>query len=197
MGRIGGIRSIPGMRRSRAIAGLVALVLAGALLLAGHRTYQRPHVDPVTGATRADAVLALGGTQGAAVYAEKLVAAGVAPALVLSDPYAGVPGFVTSACRGTGPRPTGYRLICFVPDPRTTRGEARELGVLSARYGWHRVVVVAPTYHVSRARLIMGRCYSGDLLVTDPPERIGVSTWVYQYAYQTAGLLKAALLRGC
>ncbi len=36
----------------------------------------------------------------------------------------------------------GPRVLCFDPDPGTTKGEGRELRRLAAQYGWHTVIVV-------------------------------------------------------
>jgi aminopeptidase-like protein len=44
-------------------------------------------------------------------------------------------------------------------------GEAELLARLAAARGWHRVDVVTSQYHVVRARLLIARCYRGQLRV--------------------------------
>jgi hypothetical protein len=93
----------------------------------------------------------------------RLVGAGVADTLVISDGRA--PGWdeANALC--------GSRAVCFRPDPYSTQGEARWIADEAARRGWDSVVVVTSTYHVRRARMIVERCYRGELAVVgaDPP----------------------------
>ncbi len=51
-----------------------------------------------------------------------------------------------------------FRVICFTPDPNSTRGEAEEVRRLARRNGWRRIDVVTSTYHVFRARILFRRC---------------------------------------
>jgi hypothetical protein len=126
--------------------------------------------------------------------AQALVEKGVAHELVVSNAYGPHDAQMNALC---ATRPAGYRITCFVPDPDTTRGEARGLSRLARERGWADVVVVTSTFHVSRARLIVGRCYTGRLRMVQSDERSGVLAWGYQLVYQTGGFLKAAVLRGC
>ena len=57
--------------------------------------------------------------------------------------------------------------------------------------------MVTSTYHVSRARMIIERCFDGRLEVVAARSHISPLGWAYQFAYQTAGYLKAAISRGC
>ena len=63
------------------------------------------------------------------------------------------------------------QAVCFKPDPYSTQGEARWIGREAERRGWDSVVVVTSSYHVKRARKIVGRCFHDRLAVvgTDPP----------------------------
>ena len=58
-----------------------------------------------------------------------------------------------------------FRVICFTPDPNSTRGEAEEVARLARRHGWRSVAVVTSDYHVFRSRLLFRRCYHGRLAV--------------------------------
>jgi hypothetical protein len=91
----------------------------------------------------------------------------------------------------------GINVFCFRPDPATTQGEAREIGRLAARHGWHRIIVVMPTPQATRARLRIGRCYPGQILeVAVRPT--GLWAWIHDIAYEWGALIKALVLqRGC
>jgi uncharacterized SAM-binding protein YcdF (DUF218 family) len=195
--RRGGVVSFP--RRRWILPTLIVLISLGLLIgIGGDRLYLHPRVDPLGAGERLDAVVALGGRSESALYAQSLVQRGVAPVLVLSDPYPypgqeGVP--VQQACAS---HPTAYRLICFAPDPSTTRGEAREIETLAKANHWSRVAVVSPIFHVSRARLLVRRCYrTGTLLMLPAPMPVSLPAWTYQYVRQSLGFAKAVLMRGC
>lgn len=99
-----------------------------------------------------------------------------------------------AACANDNP---AYQVICFRPDPATTRGEAEELGRLARSHGWHSVLVVTSKYHVSRARLIVQRCMPGSVRMLAAAGKPSVGGWLYQFAYQTGGFAKAFLHRSC
>lgn len=81
--------------------------------------------------------------------------------------------------------------------PPATRDEAREIARLAQANRWHHVVVVAPVFHLSRARMIVERCYPGDLTMIAEQASVPIRRWAYQYAYQTAGFAKAFTQQGC
>ena len=185
------------MVRRRWLGPALILVVMMALLIGvtGYRVYVRPRVDVLTATAPVDAVVAVGGLVETAMYAQTLVQQGAAPVLVLSDPYA--PDVAPEVHQACASRPAGYRIICFTPDPGTTRGEAREVRALATAHGWTRVAVVAPTFHISRTRLLVERCYPGTLLMLALPEPVPWYSWTYQYVRQTAGYAKAAAWRSC
>lgn len=51
-----------------------------------------------------------------------------------------------------------WKVICLVPDPYTTRGEAATLRDLAARHHWSDAVVLTDPPHVTRTRMWMDRC---------------------------------------
>jgi uncharacterized SAM-binding protein YcdF (DUF218 family) len=170
---------------------LLLLTLLVALVVAvGWPVYVEPQRETADAADPADAVLALGGNWRTARVAVRMVQDGEARHAVLSDPYQGG----LSWCRAT---PLPPDRTCFVPDPSTTRGEAREIARLARAHHWDDVIVLAPTFHVSRARFVVERCYTGGLRMVDAGVGIPWWMWVYQYGYQTAGYAKALLQRGC
>jgi uncharacterized SAM-binding protein YcdF (DUF218 family) len=94
------------------------------------------------------------------------------------------------------PRPP-VNLVCTLPDPPTTSGEAHDLNSLAAKYGWRRVIVVTFRPHISRARFILEKCFDGELIMVESPAKISISRWLYEYVYQTAGYLKALVNNPC
>ncbi|GAA3630336.1 hypothetical protein GCM10022223_55050 [Kineosporia mesophila] len=192
----GAVTSLPARRWPRRLA--IFLVVAVLVIVpTGGRLYSFPHTDTLADGETVDAILALGGRTETALYAQQLVEQGGASVLIVSDPYpTDDPDFqpVHDLCAS---KPTDYQLICFRPDPMTTRGEARELGRLAQENDWDRVGVVAAKYHISRTRSIVDRCYPGTLLMIEAPLSIRPLNWTYQYVRQTLGYVKVALQDGC
>ena len=112
---------------------------------------------------RADAVVVLAGDHLRLGKALELMARRVAPTLVISDGLA--PGWrkANRLCRDGGGR---FRVMCFRPEPYSTRGEARAVARMASARGWRSVVVVTSTYHVTRARLLFDRCADARVHVT-------------------------------
>jgi len=68
---------------------------------------------------------------------------------------------------------------------------------LAGQYGWRTVIVVTFRPQISRARFILEHCFDGDLVMVSSPAHIRVPRWAFEYVYQTAGYLRAALQPGC
>jgi uncharacterized SAM-binding protein YcdF (DUF218 family) len=181
---------VPLLRTARrtGLAVVVALVLAPLVVVAALAATLRLFVWPATDHVgRADAVVVLAGGDGERLdRGLELVRQGVAPTLALSF---GPPGL----CRGGQP----FEVVCFTPSPQTTRGEAESIGELARAHGWSRIVVVTSTPHVTRARLLVGRCYHGTLEVTGATPRTGVSGWIAAVAHEWGGLADAVVERSC
>jgi uncharacterized SAM-binding protein YcdF (DUF218 family) len=166
-----------------------AVLLAVVLGVAGYPVYVRPQVDTLR---KADAILVVGGADPAPRYgyAFELARQGWAPHLVVSDPDREM----TAACAA---KYTAFTVACFVPEPRTTLGEARELRQLADENHWRTVIVVAYLPHISRARYIMARCFGGELIMSAAPTQLSVPQWAWMYVYQSAGYLKAMTGGAC
>jgi hypothetical protein len=80
-------------------------------------------------------------------------------------------------------------VICFTPDPVTTRGEAEFVGRLARKYHWRSVVLVTITPQDSRGRLRVERCFSGPVYVVT--SSLPWSSWPYEIAYEWAATAKA------
>lgn len=112
-----------------------------------------------------------------------------APMLVVSQGQHGYGGPCPSAI-------PGVKLICFDPDPGNTRGEAEFVGRLAKKYQWSSVVFVTTRPQDTRARILMGRCFSGSVYSITAP--LPLANWPYQIAYGWGALFKALFLqRAC
>jgi len=105
----------------------------------------------------ADAIFVHAGGQGERVeMALQLFDEGAAPVLVLSNPEPGsVPGGLCES---------GSAVICVVPSPPDTAGEALSLGKLVDDRGWDRVIVVTSDYHLRRASMLDRSCTHADIV---------------------------------
>lgn len=142
---------------------------------------------------RADAVIVLGGEHdGREEYGLELVRDGVAPVLVMSDPYPAEDEFMREMCQTAVP---DVEVLCLKPEPLTTLGEAVMTRELAEQNGWQTVIVVSWRYHLPRARTIFRECYSADpeaMVMRAIPREYDYSVprWLFTYLYQDAGLLK-------
>lgn len=174
------------------VIGVSALALFLAWVVGGLFWFVHPRVDHPK---HADAVVILGPPyeNGRLDVALSLIKQHVADNLVVSVPSKWQRKLVPLCA---DPHDS-FTVICFRPDPSTTSGEAQELRRLAHEHGWTSLAVVTSTYHVSRARMIFGRCFDGRLYMV--PARHGISPldWAYEYAYQTGAYIKAILQSGC
>lgn len=166
---------------------LLVLWLAACFLVVAEPTVNRP--------ARADAILVLGppDVDGRVTEAFALARQHYARTVVVSV-ESDAQLRAKSACRDDNP---DYQVICFQPSPRTTQGEAEEIGRLAAQRHWRSIIVVTSKYHISRARLIVDRCVSGRVLMVAAPGRPSLTTWAYQFLYQTGAYVKAFIKRAC
>jgi uncharacterized SAM-binding protein YcdF (DUF218 family) len=130
----------------------VAVIAVGAAAAA--RLFVAPRADPPV---PADAIVALDGDRPRRLAAAvALASTGLAPVLVVVRGEAVAPELVTAAA-------LPFELLSFVPDPSTTRGEARAVARLARARGWRRILIVTSMYHLTRARLIFRRAVACEL----------------------------------
>lgn len=179
---------------------VVALVVfVAAYAGVGYQLFYREHFDALR---KVDAIVVLGGEHdGREDYGLQLAREGYAKTVLISDPYIkggyhrGGQSLMQRVCSsGTA----DIEVICFAPDPSTTRGEAMFTQRMAKQRNWHSVIVVSWRYHLVRARYIFGQCFDGEVVMRPVPRSYPSSTmfWAYTFAYQYAGLAKAAIL-GC
>jgi uncharacterized SAM-binding protein YcdF (DUF218 family) len=173
---------------------LVLAVLVGAWLVACAFLFVWPR--PAALPAHADAVVVLSGDRDVRLDPGiRLVERGVAPVLAISgarqDPLW---RSAQRLCR-VG-RVAAATVICFKPVPFSTRGEARAIGRLAREHGWHRVVIVTSTFHVTRAQMLVHRCYGGRLWALGTP-----TIWwrlPEEWAFETGKLaVQLTAERGC
>jgi uncharacterized SAM-binding protein YcdF (DUF218 family) len=112
----------------------------------------------------ANAVVVLSGGRNSRLDpALELMRRGVAPVLVISSPAQDRKWRTAQRICKAPPHAYRFRVLCFEAAPYSTRGEARAIGRLAREHGWKQVTVVTSTYHVTRARMLVRRCYSGGL----------------------------------
>lgn len=171
-------------RPNRVGKALIAIAVVGLLVVATvtWRTFVAPSVVTGWANGRYDAIVMYGGSGPRFERARELAEAGVAPTLVISDPrYSGPDQKVTpymAFCEGQHL----YEAICFDPRPQTTRGESRFFADLAAERGWHRLAVVTTYDQASRARMLLRRCFGGEItMVAVPTDQNRVSRIIYEW----------------
>ncbi|SEN40380.1 YdcF family protein [Cryobacterium sp. TMT1-3] len=187
-------RSRPRQRALTVLTGL--LLLAVGLLAVTTRTVMFPREDPPR---PADAIVVLGGLGSAAVVAKAvdLATAGYSGRILISDAFGGDTRPANLCARPVPVPGTTIEVDCFDPHPTTTRGEAEAIAVFATARGWNRVIVVTSSYHVSRARVQISRCYAGSLAVIGARQPMDPLKWAYQFGYQSAGFIKAVATPAC
>jgi uncharacterized SAM-binding protein YcdF (DUF218 family) len=170
---------------------LPLVLVAGLVIAATARWFVWPATDAVD---HADAVVVFDGGRGERLReARALMARGIAPTLVVSA------GRELDADDGDGlcVDPPPFEVVCFTPRPDTTRGEARALAEIARGRDWDTVALVTSTYHVSRARMLVERCYGGrlDVIAASPPAN--PAQWVANLAHEWGGAVDAMIDRDC
>jgi uncharacterized SAM-binding protein YcdF (DUF218 family) len=179
-------------RRLRRRRVWMPLAVIGTLLVAATaRLFVWPSTDDPR---RADAVVVLDGGSGERLdEARALMQRDVAPTLAISAGRELDPDEADGLCSG----PQQFEVVCFTPTPDSTRGEARALATLARQHGWNDVVLVTSTYHVTRARMLVERCFDGrvDVVAASPPAR--PLHWIAAVGHEWAAMLDATIRRTC
>jgi uncharacterized SAM-binding protein YcdF (DUF218 family) len=185
------VEEIPATGRGRNRRSQVVAVAAVVLLLFGVITY-RLFVAPVTDDPEpADAIVALGGDGPREDRAIELLEEGWADTAVFSAAWDHVNDvWGTKVCR----RPLPGEVVCFEPEPDTTQGEMRAIAAMAEERGWDDLLVVTSNDQITRARMLLDRCWSGEasFVGVAPPKP------VFRAVYEWGATLKALTLkRGC
>lgn len=150
--------------------------------------------------SRVDAVVVLGGEHdGREAYGLAVARSGLAPTVVLSDPYPAADRVMSQMCLR---RHDAVEVICSRPDPATTRGEAMMTRRLAIERHWKSILIVSWRYHLPRARLIFYQCFSNmelSIAAKAVPRHYVLPVWYWQfiYFYQFAGIAQAVSIDHC
>jgi uncharacterized SAM-binding protein YcdF (DUF218 family) len=162
--------------RGRIVAAVVSvLVVVFCVMTALLFVY--PDLNPPQ---RSDAIVVLGG-HGVPAFDKGVALAkqGYAPRLVLSLQNG-------KSCRPYHAYLAAHvpkvQVNCFKSNPQTTQGEARAIEAFAKQLHWSRIIVVVPTTQASRARLRIGRCWSGQVLEAAYAPQ-GIWQRLMQFAY--------------
>lgn len=167
---------------------MAALASGIAYLALGVVIFVLPQGDPIPAS--ADVAVVLGFPERPRLeLADDLLRRGVVGSVLISAPPSRTDPTVPDAywARLCAKTP---RTICRVARPWTTQGEARMLRTLAAQRGWSSAVVITQTAHLTRARLLFSRCFTGTLTMR-PSGEAPEQGWAFQFAYQTAAGFKA------
>jgi uncharacterized SAM-binding protein YcdF (DUF218 family) len=177
---------------------LVAVVTATVMVRWPHRDHPQ----------HADAIVVLSGDYGERLaLAKRLLAAGVAPTLVLAG-QPDLPEDVQLCQAGQGalsgpgtPSAPGqqggqpFEVICIRPQPDSTRAEAQATAQLAVQRHWKAVVVATSVQHVARSRLLFSRCFRGhgQVQVVGAQVPFGGVTALGAWAHEVEGMLYARI----
>lgn len=143
----------------------------------------------------ADAVVLFVGGKGERLdTAVRLVEGGLADRLVIPNGTVSTWPQANKLCKG----PTSFKVYCPSPDPDTTRGEARAIARVAQQQGWRHIVMVTSTYHVTRARVLLTRCFHGSVDAVSADPGVAPGRYAARVTHEWAGLAEAELVnRDC
>ena len=179
-GRPGESRRATRPWRRIGVAVVVLLLAAGGAVTA--RLFVWPELPPLP--DRADAIVQLGGPGPRRAVAFELYRQGRAPVVAMSVNSVEA---LSSWC-GQG-SVDGVPVVCFRPEPFSTRGEARFIADLARQRSWGSVILVTTTDQAWRATVRVGRCYDGAISVATA--HLPALRWPVQIGHEWAGTAKA------
>jgi uncharacterized SAM-binding protein YcdF (DUF218 family) len=184
---------------SQVVIATLAIVLVD-MWISGYVLFGHAANDPLA---KADAIVVLGGEHdGREDYAIGLAKDGWASTVVLSNPYLQPDPVMERVCRNVQGKRSPVEVMCPVPSPLTTRGEATMMRKLAHDRSWTKIIVVTWQYHLPRARLVFRQCFSDQpgatvMRAVPRPYEFSPVTWASVYTYQFAGFAKAIAQGDC
>lgn len=148
----------------------------------------------------ADAVVVFAGSSERLPVAVELMVAAKAPVLVIPNGTRHGWPEANRLCAEAGVAADGrpFEVLCPIPDPVTTRGEARAISALAAERGWRSVVAVTSSYHIARAEMLLERCFAGHVQAVGVDREMPWGSWLRLARHELAGHLAYRLVfRGC
>lgn len=86
----------------------------------------------------------------------------------------------------------GFEVVCPLPDPDTTIGEARALDILSNQRGWDEVIAVSSDYHMRRALHLDRNCTDLTVYAASAKSPLGVLARFQRVVWEMGGMVQAA-----
>jgi hypothetical protein len=94
------------------------------------------------------------------------------------------------------PKVPRVRVVCFVDAANDTRGEARWAARYADRHHWHSLLIVPGRPQATRARLMVERCFTGQVVVVPASEPL--VRFPIDVLHEWGGLAEALLVdRAC
>ena len=94
------------------------------------------------------------------------------------------------------PKVPRVSVVCFADVTNNTRGEARWAAQYAERHHWHSLLIVPSRTQATRARLLVERCFSGQVVVVPSAEPLWETP--ADVVHEWGGVLAAlAIYRGC
>ena len=178
------------IRTRRVVLGM--LVTATVLWVLTFAWILRPGTDVPE---RADALIVFVGGRGERLaLMNELLEDGVATHVVVAAADMDDTSIFGRLCRSGLPEP--YTISC-VESRDDTRGEAQILGRFANRQGWNEVVVVTSSYHLTRASLLLERCFRGRVAGAASSPSAGPALWFGHVLHEWGGLVETQVKRGC
>jgi len=175
--------------------GVTVLVLLLFVAVTGLRWVVAPSSGQAAGAPQSNAVVMFVGGRGERL-ATALDLMRERAATVLVIPNGSVNGWPDANALCSDPQP--FEVLCPNPNPDTTLGEAHAIAALADELGWESMVMVTSRYHVSRARLLLERCFEGEIFAVGAETDLSFSEWSARAAHEWwANLGAHTLHRGC
>ena len=85
-------------------------------------------------------------------------------------------------------------IVCFVPRPDSTFGEALSVKELAQLNEWDSITIVTSSYHVFRSNYIFQQCLPDvSVQVVAAPTDLNLWEWIYRIAYENASFVKAMI----
>jgi uncharacterized SAM-binding protein YcdF (DUF218 family) len=89
----------------------------------------------------------------------------------------------------------GTDVLCLVPEPETTTGEARTVAELADVHGWHHVTVATSRFHSSRARVLFRQCLGDRVTVVGARAPDGQARDAATHLREALGTMAALTVR--
>lgn len=162
----------------------LAVVTLSVWAVLATAAFRYPHIDPPA-ETDAYYLLASPGGVNALQDVDKWLPPGK-PLLISATPDGMTLPLFQQACADTS-RP----VICVDPSPPTTQGEAQNLARIAQEQGWHSVTVITHRSHITRSRMLMERCFGGEVRMDVRDVEHGKWTWLRALVYESGAVVKA------